>query len=322
MSEATIEAALESEAFESAGEAAYEGEAAGEAAYEGYGAGPRERQRRIMLARQRQEMLARQRQAQLRPQPARRPAITAPSQAVRAVRSEVRSLDLQTKVALDSLGSRLDEAYRVAYRNAWAAEASAAASQVLDSFENGLEPHDWARAAIRGLPTLLITPGKPRRPGFEGILYDPRVAGGALLAGIWAIGHFRSASQGVADIVINPIPPAQLQAGSPGGKLTGYAVDKNGNPITRTTISISWSSQDQNILQVATDGTFNALNAGPTLIIATGGGFTKREPVTVTPAAAPPAAPPAAAPPAAPPAAAPPAAPPAAAPPAAPPPGL
>jgi hypothetical protein len=149
----------------------------------------------------------------------------------------------------------------------------------LDSFETVLKPHDWARALIRGAPTLVLAPGKKMRPGLEGLLFDPRVAGSAVLAGIFLFGHFRSTSQGVADIVINPVPPRQLAAGQ-GGKFTGSAVDKHGNPIAG--ISISWDSQDQNILQVATDGTFNSQNPGPTLVIATGGGFTRRSPVTVT----------------------------------------
>jgi hypothetical protein len=149
----------------------------------------------------------------------------------------------------------------------------------LDSFENGLKPHDWARALIRGAPTLLLAPGKPRKPGLEGIVSDPRVAGGVVLAGIFLFGHFRGASQGVTDIVINPVPPGQLRAGQ-SGKLTGSAVDKRGNPIAG--ISITWDSADQTILQVDTDGTFTAQNAGPALVIASGGGFTKRQHVTVT----------------------------------------
>ena len=149
---------------------ALEGEAAGEAGYgEAYRDDTRRRrQRQIMMAR-----MGQQRRAPRRPQPPPRRAIrvpspavpspAVPSPAVREVRSEVRSLDLDTKVALDSLRRRLDKANRLAYRNAWAAEASAAASQVLDSFENGLEPHDWARALIRGAPTLLISPGERRK---------------------------------------------------------------------------------------------------------------------------------------------------------------
>jgi hypothetical protein len=284
MSEAAIEA-LESEAWEASeaeSEAAGEalgGEAAGEAGWgEGYGYDARRRrQQQIMMARQAQQ---RRPSPPPAPPPApQRPGVTVPSQALRGVRSEVRSLDLETKVALDSLRSRLNEANRMAYRNAWAAEASVAASQVLDSFETGLAPHDWARALIRIAPTVFIAPGRPRGSGLERIVTDPRVAGSALLAGIFLVGHFRSASQGVADIVINPVPPGQLAAGQR-GNLTGYAVDKQGNPIPG--ISITWSSQDPNILQVASDGAFNSQNAGPTLVIATGGGFTRRQQVIVT----------------------------------------
>ena len=259
MSEAMIEA-LESEAFEAAGQEAYEGEAIeayeGEAsseAYEGYGedarsdARQRERQRQIMLARQRQARLAQQRQAQLRaPQPPRKPVVTVPSPAVRAVRSQVQSLDLQTKVALDSLSRRLDEANRMAYRNAWAAEASAAASQVLDSFNPGLASHDWAKAIIRGAPTLVLAPGPRRRPGLEGILLDPRVAGGALLAGIWAIGHFRNASQSVNRIQVNYTGPLTTAVGAnPTAQLTATALDKGGSVVPN--VSFSYSAQTSGI---------------------------------------------------------------------------
>jgi hypothetical protein len=270
MSEATFEA-TESEALEGIGEAAYEGEAgeasyegegAGEAAYEGWGEDARSDARR--RARQRQIMVARQRQAQLRRRPAPpRPVIPAPSQAVRAVRSEVRSLDLDTKVALDSLRSRLDQANRLAYRNAWAAEASAAASQVLDSFETGLAPHDWARAIIRGAPTLLLAPGKARRPGLEGVLFDPRVAGGALLAGIWAIGHFRGASSGVAQIrIANPSPVAVGTA----GKLTGIPVDRSGRNVSAT---VTWTSDNSDVLDVKPTGDYEAGVAGTATVTAT-----------------------------------------------------
>jgi len=277
MSEAAIEA-LESEAYEaSEGESeaaeALESEAAEAAGLgEAYSDEARRRRQRIMMARL----------AQRRPTPPapalQRPGITAQSQALRGVRSELQSLDFDTKVALDSLRSRLNKANRRDYRNAWAAEASAAASQILDSFEINLEPHDWARALIRGAPTLLLDPG-PRKPGLEGVLYDPRFAGGALLAGIFLIGHFRSASKGVDDIVIDPVPAGQLAAGQH-GKFTGTVVDKNGNPVAGVTIT--WSSQNPNFLAVDPDGTFRALLAGPTRVIATGGGFTKRQDVTVT----------------------------------------
>jgi uncharacterized protein YjdB len=296
MSEATLEA-TESEAYEATGEAyegegeAYEGEGAGDA-YEAWGEDARSDARR--RARQRQIMLARQRQAQLRrrpaprPVPQRRPPVTTPAQAVTAVRSEVRSLDLDTKVALDTLRSRLDEANRLAYRNAWAAEASVAASQVLDSFKTGLDPHDWARAVIRGAPTLLLAPGKPRKPGLEGILFDPRVAGGALVAAIFAIGHFRSASQGVDSIRVSP-PTITLD---PGGKATLFAtpVDRKGNPVAN--VPLTWDSADDTIAQLsATTGekvTCTGQNTKPrvknTVVSVSGGGAMGTITVIVSPA--------------------------------------
>jgi hypothetical protein len=291
MSEAMLEAA-ESEAYEAAGEAAYEGEgteaayegeSAGEAAYEGYGEDARSDARR--RSRQRQIMLARQRQAQLRRgQPPPRPIVTAPGPAMRAVRSEVHSLDLETKVALDSLRNRLNEANRLAYRNAWAAEASAAASQVLDSFEHNLKPHDWARALIRGAPTLLLAPGKPRKPGIEGILFDPRVGGGALLAAIWAVGHFRSEPHGVSSI---SVPGAQTVTVRGTVPLYGIPVDQKGYTVANVTPV--WSFDSTYVSLSATTGVnvtcTGVLAMSPpttTTVTVTGGGVTNSIAVTVT----------------------------------------
>ena len=278
--EATVEAAYEGEG----GEAAYEGESAGEAAYEGWGEDARSRRR----ARERQIMLERQRQARLRRPPTptpppRRPVPAAPSPAVRQVRSEVRSLDLETKVALDSLRSRLNEAHRLAYRNAWAAEASVAASQVLDSFEDNLQPHDWARALIRGAPTLLLAPGKPIRPGVTGYLFDPRVAGGAVVAAIFAIGHFRGTTRGVSSISVTPPGTVTLNVDD-SVNLFGVAVDHKGNAVDG--ITLTWVPQDTTIASLDTTTgpkvVLTAASTGNTVITVTGGGATARVPVTVS----------------------------------------
>lgn len=285
MSEATFEA-VESEVFEAAGEGTFEGEAAegtfegetvGEAQYEGYPEDARSDARR--RARQRQILLARQRQAQARrpvrsPQP-RRPVVTAPSQ--RQAMTAIRSLDLDTKVELDSLRRALNQANRLAYRNAWAAEASVAASQVLDSFDTGLAPHDWAKALIRGAPTLLLAPGKPRRPGLEGILFDPRVAGGLVLGGIWAVGHFRGQGQGVADIrIANPSP---IGTGS-NGTFTAIPVNSHGQTVTAT---ITWQSGNSDVLDVnQTTGNYQAgVNPGTANVTATVGNVSVPFSVTV-----------------------------------------
>jgi len=290
MSEATFEA-TEAEAFEATGEAAYEGEggeaayegeSAGEAAYEGWGEDARSRRR----ARERQIMLERQRQARLRRPPTpppRRPVPAAPSPAVRQVRSEVRSLDLETKVALDSLRSRLSEAHRLAYRNAWAAEASVAASQVLDSFEHNLQPHDWARALIRSAPTLLLAPGKPIRPGVTGYLFDPRVAGGAVVAAIFAVGHFRGTTRGVSSISVTPPGTVTLSVDD-SVNLFGVAVDQKGNAVDG--ITLTWAPQDTTIASLDTTTgpkvVLTAASTGNTVITVTGGGATVRVPVTVS----------------------------------------
>ena len=153
----------------------------------------------------------------------------------------------------------------------------------MDSFEISLEPHDWARTLIRGAPTLLLHPGKPRKPGLEGFLYDPRVGGSVALAAIFAFGHFRNAPAGADNIIIGRIPENELNSAAGaggGGKLSGTAVDKQGNPITRP-ITITWNSEDQTTLQVRPDGTFTPLKPGPTRISATGGGTTVRQDVTV-----------------------------------------
>jgi hypothetical protein len=268
MSEAATEA-LESEAYEGSegeseatGEAfgeGFESEAAGEA---GYGEAfwddaRRRRQRQIMMARR-----AQQRRPPPRPGPSR-PVIRVPSPAVREVRSEIRSLDLDTKVALDSLRSRLNRANRLAYRNAWAAEASVAASQVLDSFEDGLAPHDWARAIIRSAPTVLLAPGEQRKRGLEGVLFDPRVGGGALIAAIWAFGHFRNASKGVRDIrIANPSP---LTAGDT-GTLSGIPVDGKGQEIQG--ITVTWASSNSDVLSVDASGSYTANDTGSVTVTA------------------------------------------------------
>ena len=279
MSEAAFEA-TEAEAFEASGDAyegeggeAYEGESAGEASYEAWGEDARSRRR----ARQRQIMLERQRQARLRrAPPPRRPVVTAPSPAVRAVRSEVRSLDLDTKVAMDSLRGQLNQAHRLAYRNAWAAEASVAASQVLDSFEDGLKPHDWARALIRGAPTLVLAPGKPIRPGVTGYLFDPRVAGGAVVAAIFAIGHFRGATRGVSSISVTPSGTVTVPVGD-SVNLFGVAVDHKGNDVDG--ITLNWEVQGGTAELETKTGpkvVCTGRAVGNTEIKVTGGGATER----------------------------------------------
>ncbi|MCW2905924.1 MAG: hypothetical protein JWL68_713 [Actinomycetia bacterium] len=290
MSEAATEA-LESELYEGSegeseatGEAlgeAFESEAAGEAGYgEAYwDDARRRRQRQIMMAR-----MAQQRRPPPRPGPPR-PVIRAPSPAVREVRSEIRSLDLDTKVALDALRNRLNRANRLAHRNAWAAEASVAASQVLDSFEDGLEPHDWARAIIRAAPTLILAPGEQRKRGLEGILFDPRVAGGALIAAIWGFGHFRKESKGVARVEVRFAGPLSAAAGAANtAELRVVAYDKAGDEVKA---DFTYAPDDTSLFNLKETApgivTLTGLKAGNTWLQVTADGKTGGTYVRVDP---------------------------------------
>jgi hypothetical protein len=278
----TIYEALDSEAYGSAGEALYDTDAA-DAEYAGdsasdYAEDSRSDARR--RSRQRQIMLARQRRAQSAP-PASRPAVPPRGPVVRAIRAEPRASDLETRAMLERLRRRLDEANRAATRNAWAAEASTAASQILDSFDTGLAEHDWARAAIRGAPTLLLTPGKPRRPGLEGILLDPRVAGGALLAAIWAVGRFTNVSKGVDSISVSVQSPGPVSEGS-SVQVVAVALDRAGKPVPNATYSFETADDT---IQVTTfsgpTATIKAINAGTSSVRVSSGGHQAVVPINV-----------------------------------------
>jgi hypothetical protein len=181
----------------------------------------------------------------------------------------------------------LDAASRMAYRNAWVSELSTNASQVLDSFQKNLEPHDWARALIRGLPDLALAPGNPwKKKGLERIVFDPRFGGSVLQAGIWAIGHFRNRSQGVRNITFSP--SSGTVPATTGGTvtITAYATDQNGNPLPNP---ISWSPQDPAVAAVSPASGAStvvtvpakAMAAGTaTFIFANAGGITRSVAVT------------------------------------------
>lgn len=282
----TIYDALDSEAYDSAGEGLYDSDAA-DAEYEGDSASDYAEDSRTAArrrARQRQIMLARQRRAQSAPS-APRPAVAPRGPVVRAIRAEPRASDLETRAMLERLRRRLDEASRAATRNAWAAEASTAASQILDSFDTGLAEHDWARAAIRGAPTLLLTPGKPRRPGLEGILLDPRVAGGALLAAIWAVGRFTNVSKGVDSISFSIVPSATPLSAGAGNtiQVVAVALDRAGNPVSNATYGFEPTDDKIGVTPTGATATVKALTQGNTSVRVSSGGQQAVVPIYVAP---------------------------------------
>jgi len=280
MSETAFDA-LESDSYDSA-ESPYEGETSYESDSDSASdyaedARRRNRQRRIVDARRYRGQV---RAPQPPPQP--RP-VTVPGQAVRTVRAEVRSLDLDTRAMINSLHRRLDAANRAAARNAWASEASVAASQILDSFDTGLAEHDWARAVIRGAPTLLLAPGERRRPGLEGVLLDPRVAGGALLAAIWAVGRFTNVSKGVdsVSVTIESTGPVTSD-GSTTAQVTAIALDRAGNQVTDATFGFDPSDNKITVTQTSPSVvTVTGQTAGQTSLKVTSGGKSAVIPINV-----------------------------------------
>lgn len=267
MSEATIEA-IESEAY-GEGEAiegeAYEGEAYGEAGYEAYGEDARSRANR--RARQRQIMLARQRQQRrpVRPMPMPMPSPVRPD--ARAAVNAIRTVDLEAKVAQDSLRRAIENANRRASRATYSALATAAIGQVLDTYEKNLDGHPFVRAAARFAP-LAILPGDRERKGIEAVLLHPAFIGGALIGGIFVLGKFTTTSQDVHEIKI--AVPNVVRDGDT-GTLIATPVDRNGRTLTG--VAVSWKSGEDTILMFTDPaaGKFKALKQGPVAVTVTAG---------------------------------------------------
>lgn len=261
--EAEAEAVPESEAWPFESEAA-PGEAQ-EAQYgEAYG-----RDRRLQMLRARQQAQQRRRPTPPRPAPVRprpmapqrtpRPAGPGISQ-VSEIQTDVLSLDLDTKAALTRIRRDLNTADQNAYRNAWAAEASAASALTLDTFGQSLEAHDWARALIIGAPTLLLAPRRKRKPGFEGFISDPRIAGALGLAVIFGVGRLTResrVSQGLHDIQLRG--PNSLGAGQ-SVQLQAFAVDGKGNKLGLQP-QITYTAEPKDIADVDSNGKLTAAAA-------------------------------------------------------------
>jgi hypothetical protein len=291
--------AMDSEAYDAFGEGAYDSEAYGEGAYdsEAYGDASdeglgeesrsarrrRERQRQILLERQRQR--ERQRLAQRRPQrPMRserrpvRPAGPSPRQTIAAVRS----LDLDTKVELDSLRRAVEESNRRAARATWAAVASTSVDQGLASFFTDAQSHPYVAAGVRFAPLLFLSPEK-KRGGVEGFATDPRVIGGAAILGIALLGTFRNRPQGVGSIAGLPNQPISVSISEPAGNpvLNAVALSRDGVQLPQT--QLSWTSSNSNALAVdPSSGAMTPKQAGSSVVTAAAGGAASSVTVNVT----------------------------------------
>jgi hypothetical protein len=236
---------VDAEEYEDIGEGAYDSEDMGEGAYDSDDGGEefaeesRSARRRREQQRQRQIMLARQRQAQMRRRrrsssPARRPVGAAgPS---RQTITAVRSLDLETKVGLDSLRRAVEESNRRANRATWAAVAGTAVDQGLDSFRTNLT-NQYVRAGARFAPLLFLSPAK-KKGGAEGFVTDPRVIGGASILGIALLHNLTST---VHSVDISPV-------GTVTGKGTLDATAKGRLGITVPNVVFTWGSGNPGVL--------------------------------------------------------------------------
>jgi hypothetical protein len=259
---------VDAEDYEDIGEGAYDNEDIGEGAYDSEDIGEdfgeesrsarrqRERQRRARLARQRQIVLARRRQAQMRrsrrpPSPARR-QVGAPGPSQPAIRA-VRSLDLETKVGLDSLRRAVEESDRRANRATLAAVAGTAVNQGLDSFSANLantgQAEQYLTAGARYAPLLLLSP-KKKKGGVEGFVTDPRFIGGVSILGIALLHHFTSRVHSVA---LSLAAPVNAPAGAtPGknvtvpGQLVATAKDRLGGTVQN--VAFTWKSLTPKVL--------------------------------------------------------------------------
>jgi hypothetical protein len=269
MSEATYDSlegeAYESEAYEGEGEA-YEGEAyEGEAGYEAYGEESRaqrdrrNRQRQIMLARQ-QQLQRQRRSATVRSAPRPAPAtVTAATRPAPATLNAIRAVDLDAKVAQDSLRRQLEKARRNAQWSTYSAIATGAVSQALDTFEGNLADHPFVRAGLRLAPQALL-PATSQRKGIEAVLLHPAflataAAGGILLAG-------RLANTDKTARAIDIIGPDSVDAGT-SSTFLAEVTDSAGRIVTN--LPLTWTSSDNSTLSFPDPGrgAFTTTTTGP-----------------------------------------------------------
>jgi hypothetical protein len=226
----------------------------------------RERARRLALARQRFQ--ARQRGAGSQPAPQ-------PTQAQAAINA-VRNLDLETKVEEDAARRAIRSQRARMSRSEYAAVASVATNQFIESFDAPDNP--FFRAALRFAPLLLLAP-QPRGTGLERFIKDPRVVGGIAIGGIVLIAENRKQFTAVRQIDI--LGPSAIKIGDPDDQFAADVRDARG-----TTLNIApiWSSSDTTRAEIDPNtGSIHAKVAGPVVITARVDGDVRRVRVQVNP---------------------------------------
>jgi hypothetical protein len=231
----------------------------------------RAQQRRVALARRR-AALAQARSRTLARGAARPPVSTAP--AARTA-SAIRALDLETKVQEDTFRTAFAAQKKRMSRAEYAAVAGAAVNQFIESFDAPDNP--YAKAALRFSPLLLLAPQR-KGPGFEGIIKDPRVIGGAAVAALVLLGENRNQFRKAREIKI--FPQAASVQKTKTLTLIADVVDGRGNRLPNE--KVIWQSADESVAKVDAAGTVTGVAAGRAMITATSGEIVERVSIEVT----------------------------------------
>ncbi|TDD63829.1 hypothetical protein E1262_29875 [Jiangella aurantiaca] len=215
----------------------------------------------------RAQALGRARTTAVRPRPMPPPPPPPPA---RAAAAAIRAVDLDSRVAHDSLRRELALQRRRMSRSEYAAVAGLAVSQFVESFD---QPQNvYARAALRFAPLLLLTPQRRGR-GLESFVADPRVIGGAAILGITVLGEQRAKAS------IDVAAPSELAANS-SLQLNAQVVTPRGEVVSGRTVR--WSTTDDQVARVDATGRVTGVKAGTVFLIASAEGVpVKRIPLVV-----------------------------------------
>jgi uncharacterized protein YjdB len=222
----------------------------------------RARQRRIALAQRRQAQARARSMAGGRGTTA--PARITPQQTATAIRN----LDLETKVQDDAFRSALSASSKRMSRSEYAAVAGVAVNQFIESFDT--PDNSLARAALRFSPLLLLSPQR-RGTGFDSVIRDPRVIGGAAIAGITLIGDNRRRFTVARQLSVQA--PSEIAVNDTDLFLADV-LDLRGTPVDTP---VTWESNDPATATIdPITGSVKGNKAGVVVITATADGIKRR----------------------------------------------
>jgi uncharacterized protein YjdB len=219
-------------------------------------------------ARQRRVALAQRRQAQARARLTGGRGTTAPARITpQQTATAIRNLDLETKVQDDAFRSAISASSKRMSRSEYAAVAGVAVNQFIESFDTPDNP--FARAALRFSPLLLLSPQR-RGTGFDSVIRDPRVIGGAAIAGITLIGDNRRRFTVARQLSVQA--PSEIAVNDTDLFLADV-LDLRGTPVDTP---VTWESSDPATATIDPGGNVKGVKAGTVVVTATADGIKRR----------------------------------------------